>query len=450
MSKVINLKRGLNIRLKGDAERILGTSIEADKVALKPTDFPGLVPKILVKTNQEVKAGEPIFFDKYNPEILFTSPISGQVMAINRGERRKVLEIIIKSDGKNESILFPKADPKKLSRLEITTQLISSGLWPFLKQRPYGTVAKPAQTPKHIFISGFNSAPLAPDYEFTLAGQTAALQTGVNALAKLTDGKIFLGIRPEQANGLFAGLNNVEITQFSGPHPAGNVGIQIHHTSPVNKGEVVWTIDPQAVVFIGRLFETGKLNMTKVIALAGSEVKAPQYYRTIHGASLEKLFSKQTKKEVNERFISGNVLTGTRVEPSDYLGFFDQQLTVIPEGDQYEFMGWADPGFNKFTASKTFLSKIFSKKAYTLDANLHGGERAFVLSGQYEKFLPMNILPVYLLKAILAEDIDKMEELGIYEIIEEDFALCEYACTSKIKVQNIIRQGLDLMMKELG
>lgn len=450
MSKVINLKRGLNIRLKGDAEKVLGTSIEADKVALKPTDFPGLVPKILVKAGQEVKAGAPIFFDKYNPEILITTPISGEVLSVERGERRKVLEIVIKADGKNNSVEFTKADPQKLSREEIKEQLKISGLWSFLKQRPYGTVAKPESSPLHIFISGFNSAPLAPDYEFILKGQAPVFQTGINALAKLTDGKIHVGIRPEQANGFFSGIKNIEITQFSGPHPAGNVGIQIHHISPISKGDIVWTITPQEVIYIGRLFETGKVDLTKIIALTGSEVKVPKYYKVTHGTHLSALLKDATKQNVKERFISGNVLTGKQVEPDDYLGFFDSQVSIIPEGDEYEFMGWANLGFNKFSASKTFVSKLFPKKAYTLNANMHGGERAFVLSGQYEKYLPMNILPVYLLKAILASDIDKMEQLGIYEIIEEDFALCEYACTSKIKVQDIVRQGLDLMMKELG
>lgn len=450
MSKVINLKRGLNIRLKGDAEKVLGTSIEADKVALKPTDFPGLVPKILVKAGQEVKAGEPIFFDKYNPEILFTAPTSGEVLSIDRGERRKVLEIVIKADGKNNSVEFSKADPQKLSREEIKEQLKASGLWPFLRQRPYGIVARPESSPLHIFISGFDSAPLAPDYEFILRGQASVFQTGINALAKLTDGKIHVGIRPDQANGFFSGIKNIETTQFAGPHPAGNVGIQIHHIHPISKGDIVWTISPQEVIYIGRLFETGKVDFSKIIALTGSEVKAPKYYKVTHGTNLSGLLKDATKRQSNERFISGNVLTGTQVDADDYLSFYHQQVTVIPEGDEYEFMGWANLGFNKFTASKTFFSKLFPKKAYILNANMHGGERAFVLSGQYEKYLPMNILPVYLLKAVLANDIDKMEQLGIYEIIEEDLALCEYACTSKIKVQDIVRQGLDLMMKELG
>ena len=450
MSKVINLKRGLNIRLKGDAEKVLGTAVEAEKVALKPTDFHGISPKILVKPGQLVKAGEPVFFDKYNPEIQITAPTSGEVMEICRGERRKVLEIVIKADGKNTSAEFSKADPAKLSRDEVRQLLLKSGLWAFLKQRPYGTVAKPTGKPLNIFISGFDSAPLAPDYEFILNGQTSVFQTGIDALKKLTDGKVFLGIRPEQSNGFFSGINNIEINQFSGPHPAGNVGIQIHQTSPINKGDVVWTINPQEVIFIGRLFQTGKIDFTKTVALAGSEVSSPRYYKVIHGTSIEALLTGATKKETNERYISGNVLTGSQVEADGYLGFFDNQVTVIPEGDYYEFLGWAMPRLDKFSVSHSYFSWLTPKKAYRADANLHGEERAYVMTGQYEKVLPMDLLPVYLMKAIIAEDIDKMEQLGIYEVIEEDFALCEFVCTSKTEVQRILRDGINLMIKELG
>lgn len=450
MSKVINLKRGLNIRLKGDAEKNFGTSIEADKVALKPTDFPGLSPKILVKVGQEVKAGEAVFFDKNNPEVLFTAPTSGEVLSVNRGERRKVLEVVIKANGKNESIEFLKADPQKISGEEITEQLKKSGLWPFLKQRPYGTIAKPESTPINIFISGFDSAPLAPDYELILKDQAAAFQTGINALAKLTSGKIHVGIRPEQANGFFSTIKNIEITQFSGPHPAGNVGIQIHHVSPINKGDVVWTINPQEVVMIGRLFETGKVNFSKVIALTGSEVISPKYYKVVQGTCLTALLKGATKNEIKERFISGNVLTGKQVDSDDFLGFYDQQVTVIPEGDYYEFIGWAMPRLNKFSLSRSYFSWLTPGKAYRADANLNGEERAYVMTGQYEKVLPMDILPVHLIKSILADDIDKMEQLGIYEVVEEDLALCEYVCTSKIEVQHILRNGINLMIKELG
>ncbi|MDP2336523.1 MAG: Na(+)-translocating NADH-quinone reductase subunit A [Bacteroidota bacterium] len=450
MSKVINLKRGLNIRLKGDAEKVLGTSFEADKVALKPTDFPGLAPKILVKAGQVVKAGEPVFFDKNNPDILFTAPTSGEVVAVNRGERRRVLEIVIKADGKNVSAEFTKTDPQKLSREEIKEQLKISGMWPFLKQRPYGTVAKTESVPLHIFISGFDSAPLAPDYEFILKEQTSAFQTGINALSKLTDGQIQVGIRPDQSAGFFSGIKNIGITQFSGPHPAGNVGIQIHQVSPISKGDIIWTISPQEVIFIGRLFETGKADFTKTIALTGSEVTSPKYYKVIHGTSLSGLLKKATKQEGKERYISGNVLTGAQVDADDFLGFYDQQVTVIPEGDYYEFLGWAMPRLNKFSISHSYFSWLNPKKTYKADSNLNGEERAYVMTGQYDKVLPMDILPVYLMKAIIAEDIDKMEQLGIYEVVEEDLALCEYVCTSKTEVQRILREGINLMIKELG
>jgi Na+-transporting NADH:ubiquinone oxidoreductase subunit A len=450
MSKVINLKRGLNIRLKGGAEPVFGTSAPADKIALKPTDFPGLVPKLTVKVGQEVKAGEPLFFDKYNPEILFASPVSGTVTEINRGERRKILEVVVTADGKSVSAEFTKADPQKLTRDQVKEQLLKGGMWPFIKQRPYGKLANPAIVPQHIFISCFDSAPLAPDYELIVKEQIADFQTGINALAKLTDGKVYLGLPGNVQNSIFSGIKGVETNVFNGPHPAGNVGIQIHHISPLNKGDLVWTINPQDVLFIGRLFETGKADFSKIIALTGSEVKTPNYYKTVVGANLALLLKGATKQTTKERFISGNVLTGKQITADDYLGFFDSQVTVIPEGDEYQFMGWADPGFNKFSASKTFFSSLFRKKEYVLNANMNGGERAFVLSGQYEKFVPMDILPVYLLKAILVNDIDKMEQLGIYEVIEEDLALCEYACTSKIKVQDIVRQGLDVMIKEVG
>jgi Na+-transporting NADH:ubiquinone oxidoreductase subunit A len=397
-----------------------------------------------------VKAGEPIFFDKNNPEILFTAPTSGEVLEIKRGERRKVLEIIIRSDGKNDSVEFTKTDPQKLSRDEIKEQLIRSGLWPFLKQRPYGTVAKPKSSPLHIFISGFDSAPLAPDFEFILQGQTSVFQTGINALAKLTDGRIHVGIRPEQENGFFSGIRNIEITQFDGPHPAGNVGIQIHHISPISKGDLIWTINPQEVIYIGRLFETGMIDLTKIIALTGSEMKSPKYYQVIHGTNLGGLLQKGTKQEGKERFISGNVLTGTQIDEDDFLGFYDQQVTIIPEGDYYEFLGWAMPRLNKFSISRSYFSWLNPKKTYKADSNLNGEHRAYVMTGQYEKVLPMDILPVYLMKAIIADDIDKMEQLGIYEVIEEDLALCEYVCTSKTEVQRILRDGIHLMIKELG
>lgn len=450
MSKHFKFKRGLDIRLKGAAEAVLKDAPVPQTVALKPTDFFGLIPKLSVKADAQVKAGDALFFDKYHPEILFTSPVSGTVKAINRGERRKLLEVVVEPDGKNEFQAFPVADPLTLSREEISGQLLKSGLWPFIRQRPYGILAKPDDKPKHIFISGFDSSPLAPDYEFIFKNEQAALQTGINALSKLTEGSVFLGLSPKQSNGIFASLKNVTVNTFEGPHPAGNVGVHIHHVSPVFKGDIIWTISPQAVVYIGRLFREGRLNVSKIIALTGSEVKAPQYYKTILGAEMTGLLSNTTKKETHERYISGNVLTGTKIDPDDYLGFFDQVVTVIPEGDEYELLGWALPGKDKFSGSKTFLSGLFPQKEYVLNANMHGGERAFAMTGQYEKFLPMDILPVFLLKAVLTNDIDRMEQLGIYEVIEEDLALCEYADTSKIKAQDILREGINIMIKEVG
>jgi len=450
MSKTIKLKKGLNIRLKGKAEALLEKVPDADQYAIKPTDFAGLTPRLLVKQGQEVSAGEALFFDKYHPEVYFVSPVSGTVSLINRGERRKILEIIVDSNPTGNTIDFGKDDPKTLDSEQVRKKLLISGMWPFIKRRPYGIIARPDETPRDIFISGFDTAPLAPDYEFILKGQEKEFQTGINALSKLTSGKIYLGLPGNNENSFFKTISGIEINYFEGPHPAGNVGIQIHHIAPVNKGEVVWTINPQDVIFIGRLFETGKVDFTKIIALTGSEVLKPQYLQIKLGSRLCPILEGRLTEGKKLRIISGNPLTGTKLICDNFIGFYDNQITVIPEGDEYEFLGWALPGIDKYSASKAFLSALFPRKEYALTANMHGGERAFVMSGQYEKFLPMDILPVHLLKSILVNDIDKMEQLGIYEVIEEDLALCEFACTSKIHVQEILRKGINVMVQELG
>jgi Na+-transporting NADH:ubiquinone oxidoreductase subunit A len=448
MSEAIKLRKGLNIKLKGSADKELETLSIPSTVALKPTDFPGLTPKLKVKADALVKAGDALFYDKYHPEILFTAPYGGKVVSVNRGERRKVLEVVIETDENAGSVDFTKADPNSLSGDEIKEQLLKSGLWPFVKKRPYGIIASPDEKPISIYISTFDTAPLAPDYSFVLEGEMETFQTGINALSGLTDGKVNLGVNE---NSIFSSLKNVEINSFAGPHPTGNVGIQIHHTAPLNKGDIVWTVNAQDVIFIGRLFETGKVDFTKTFALTGSEVEKPRYLKTILGAPVLSVTEGNLKSaDYKQRIISGNVLTGTKVKSQCYLGYYDSQVSVIPEGDDYELMGWATLGINKFSATKTFISSLFPKKEYELNANLHGGDRAFVISGQYEKLVPMDILPVHLLKAILVNDIDKMEQLGIYEIIEEDLALCEFGCTSKIKVQDIVRTGINTMIKELG
>jgi Na+-transporting NADH:ubiquinone oxidoreductase subunit A len=448
MSEVIKLRKGLNIKLKGSAEKVLNKLPIPATVALKPTDFLGLTPKLSIKAEAEVKAGDALFYDKYHPEIIFTAPVGGKVVSVNRGERRKILEVVIETSKNAGSVKFKKADPTSLSAEEVKEQILKSGLWPFIKKRPYGVIASPDEKPVSIYISTFDTAPLAPDYNFIIDGQLGTFQTGVNALAKLTEGKVNIGINADSA---FTGVKNVVVNTFNGPHPAGNVGVQIANTNPINKGDVVWTINVQDVLFIGRLFETGEINLTKTFAVTGSEIKEPKYYQTVLGAPVATLTDgKMVNADYKQRIISGNVLTGTKVKTQCYLGYYDSQITVIPEGNELELFGWADPGFGKFSASKTFFGKLFPKKEYTLNANLHGGERAFVVSGQYEQLVPMNILPVQLLKAILVNDIDKMEQLGIYEVIEEDLALCEYACTSKIEVQKILRTGINTMIKELG
>jgi Na+-transporting NADH:ubiquinone oxidoreductase subunit A len=448
MSEVIKLRRGLDIKLKGTAETVLETLPFPAVVALKPTDFPGLTPKMSVKPGAEVKAGDALFYNKYHPEVVFTAPFGGKVSSVNLGERRRILEVVIETDSQAGFVEFESGDPLKLTTEVVKENLLKSGLWPFIKRRPYGIVASPDDQPKAIFISTFDTAPLAPDYNFILEGQMGTFQTGINALSRLTTGKVFLGLSEKS---VFGNIKNVEYHTFAGPHPAGNVGVQIHHISPLNKGEVIWTINPQDVLFIGRLFETGKTDFTKIFALTGSEVEKPKYFQTLLGTQVSEITKGHLKKSpYKQRIISGNVLTGTRVNPINYVGFYDSQISVIPEGNDYELLGWAAPGVDKFSASKTFLSSLFPKKEYELNANMNGGERAFVMSGQYEKVVPMNVFPVFLLKAILANDVDKMEQLGLYEVIEEDFALCEYVCTSKIKVQSILRTGINTMIKELG
>lgn len=450
MSLSVVLKKGFDIKLEGAAQKTLSSLPAPALYALKPTDFPGLIPRLNVKPGDKVLAGTPIFHDKIRPDILFTSPVSGRVVAVNRGERRALLEVVIEKAG-DEFIDFGKSDPAKNTRELIKKVLLISGLWPAVRQRPYHVVANPAEVPHSVFISGFDSAPLAPDYGFIMDNfPVNYLRSGFAALKKLTDGKLHLILNGKgNTSPLFQNLPEAEISKFSGPHPAGNVGIHIHHIDPVGKGKVVWYVNFQDVLTIGRLFEDGRYNPEKIVALTGSEVVAPQYYRMKTGASISDVI-RENIKPGKVRYISGNVLTGTAVPSGGFLGFYDSQVTVIPEGDYPEFFGWAKPGTDKFSYYRAFLSKLFPNRKYRLDTNLHGGERAFVLTGNYEKVLPMDIFPMQLCKAILAEDVDNMENLGIYEVAEEDLALCEYICPSKTEIQSIIRNGISLMIKEMS
>lgn len=449
MSEVIKIRKGLNIPLAGEAEKIFGQTHLPSLFAIKPTDFHGLTPKMVVKADDLVQIGSVLFHDKYRPEIKFVSPVSGVVKDIVRGERRVIQEVIIENNNKDEYVDFGALSFASLNREVVIQKMLESGAWPYLRQRPYNILADPEVTPKSIFISGFDSSPLAADTEFALAGQEDAFKAGIEVL-KLLAPEVHLGLEQNSASKAYTNLAGVKTHYFSGPHPAGNVGIQIHHISPINKGEKVWTVQPQDVVSIGNIFLTGKHDFSRVVAVAGTEVKKTLYYRSRVGSSVCE-FLKDNLKEGSLRIISGNVLTGDQIPDDGYLGFFHNLVTVIPEGDEYEFLGWALPGIGKFSHSRTFFSWLTNKKKeYKLNANTHGSVRAIVVSGEYEKVLPMDILFEFLIKAVMNDDVDKMEQLGIYELVEEDIALCEYADTSKQELQSILRGGMELMIKEMG
>jgi Na+-transporting NADH:ubiquinone oxidoreductase subunit A len=451
MSKVIRIKKGLDINLAGKAEKEAVKFSLSKFYAVKPTDFPGITPKVIAKPGQEVKAGTPLFFDKYNPDIIFTSPVSGKLSTITRGERRRILEFVIETNDKIEYEEFRKAKPEDLSRDEIKENILKSGCWPFIRQRPFAVIAKVNEVPRDIFITSFDTAPLAADVDFIIREEFSSFQTGVNALTKLTDGKVYLGIKAGELSSPFTNTANVQKFEFSGPHPTGNVGVQINKIKPVNKGDVVWTLNAADVLIIGRLFEKGKYDASRNIALAGSEVIRPKYYKTISGVQISDIIKDNIKQgESDKRIISGNVLTGEKVDEKGYLGFYDNVITVIPEGNTPEFLGWGMPGLKKFSVSRTFFTWLNPKKERVINTKLHGGERPFIVTGEMEKVFPMNIYPMQLLKAIHIKDLDLMEELGIYEIAEEDFALCEVINTSKIEIQKNIREGFEFAIKELG
>jgi len=449
MSDQIRLKKGLDLPIAGAALCEVTARVAPDLVAVKPTDFRGMVPRLLVKEGDSVKAGSPLFADKAHPEMVFCSPVSGTVDAVVRGEKRKLLAVRVKADGKNESV---QTDVPKLSSLDkkgMTELLLKSGLWPCLKQRPYGTVADPDAEPKAIFISGMNTAPLGADLEFTLKDDVVAIQAGIDALGKLTKGGVHLSLNARTfAASEFHKLNGVVFHQFEGRHPAGNVGVQINHISPINKGEVVWTVDLHLVAVIGRLILKGVYDTRRIIAVTGPAAVNPSYAEVPAGVSMKQLAQYFGEGEI--RIISGDVLTGEAVGIDGFLGFYNNQVSVLKEGHYHEMFGWANPiRSKKFSFSHAYPAFLCSKKKYEMDTNENGGERPFLMNDVYSKVLPMDIYPVQLFKACLAGDLDKMEQLGIYEVIEEDVALCEYVCPSKIEIQNIIRQGIELMMKEM-
>jgi len=450
MSNNIYLKKGLDIPISGVASQTTKKVVVPDVVAIKPTDFRGLVPKLLVREGDKVLAGTPVLADKMSQNILFASPVSGTVAEVVRGEKRKLLEVRIKADAEQEYVDFGIKRVADMSAEQIKEALLAAGLWPALVQRPYGIIANPEVKPKAIFVSAFSTAPLAADPDFTLRDDLSNIQTAINALNKLVDGKVHLSLNEATYSGTsFHKLENVITHTFSGKHPAGNVGVQIHHISPICKGETVWTVSLMMLAAIGRLFNTGKLDLRRKIAVTGPKVKTPAYVDAYPGISMKDI--KEFYGDASElRFISGDVLTGTNVGAEGFLGFHDNQITILEEGNKYELLGWAKPFRPKlFSSSRTYFSWLTPNKKYDMDTNLHGGPRAFVANDVYGKVLPMDLYPVYLLKACLANDIDKMEKFGIYEVLEEDLALCEYVCPSKIDIQQIITDGIALMMKEM-
>ena len=449
MANVIKIKKGLDINLKGKASEALLNGGKSATYAIVPDSFSGITPKVVAKVGDKVKAGSVLMTDKNRPEIKFVSPVSGEVTAVNRGEKRKVLSIVVKPDAQQEYEDFGKKNVASLSADQVKESLLNGGMWPFIKQRPYDIVATPTDSPRDIFVTAFNSAPLAPNFDFIVKGEEANLQTGLDALAKIA--KVYLSLNVHQRATALTQAKNVEIHAFEGPHPAGNVGVQINHIAPVNKGETVWTIDPQAVIFIGRLLNTGHVDMTRTVALTGSEVKKTAYYKLKVGALLTNVFAGNVNKDKELRYISGNVLTGRKISANSFLGAFHNQLTVIPEGnDIHEFLGWIMPRLNQFSVSHSYFSWLLGKKKeYALDARVKGGERHMIMSNEYDRVFPMDIMPEYLIKAIIAGDIDRMEELGIYEVAPEDFALCEFVCSSKMELQRIVREGLDMLRREM-
>ncbi|MFD1293241.1 Na(+)-translocating NADH-quinone reductase subunit A [Lutibacter holmesii] len=449
MSMDIRIKKGLDIKLVGNAEKVTENAESSNVFTLKPEDFHSIIPKLSVKVGSKLKAGEAVFYNKANEEMKFPSPVSGELVDIIRGEKRKILALKIEADSTQEFVDFGSQDPKALKGDQIKSHLLASGCWPFIKQRPYDVVADPANTPKAIFVSAYASAPLAADYDYVLAGKENELQAAVTALSKLTSGDVHVSIG-KSSNSPFSGLNNITLHKVSGPHPSGNVGTQIAKIDPVNKGEVVWTVTPQDLVIIGELLLTGKFNAERTIALAGSSVASPKYYKTKIGANISSIVEGKLN-EGDVRIISGNVLTGSATNLKGNLGYYDDLVTVIPEGNDYELFGWTMPVFNKVSTSRALtFSWLFPNKKFDLNTNTNGEHRGFVVTGNYEEVFPLDIYPMQILKACMYKDLDEMEALGMYEVAPEDFALTEFVCVSKQPHQEIIRKGLDLMLKEIG
>ena len=447
MANVIKLSKGLDINLKGKALEKMMTFAKGTELALTPDAFVGMTPKVVVKEGDLVKAGDALFVNKQYPDVKFASPVSGQVTAVIRGERRKVLCVKVKADPQQQYVDFGKKEVSRLDGEAVLKSLLDAGLFGYIDQLPYAISTNPETKPKAIFVSALRDKPLAADFEFELQRNEADFQTGLTALSKVA--KTYLGIGRQQSSSALTQAKDVKVTVFDGPCPAGNVSVQVNHLDPVNKGEVVWTVDPTAVIFFGRLFNSGKVDLRRVIAVAGSEVKTPAYVEALVGEQIGNLLAGNLKEDRNVRIINGNVLTGKPCTTDDYVGGHTSEITVIPEGnDADEFLGWILPRFKQFSVNRSYFSWLCGKKSYALDARIKGGERHMIMSGEYDKVLPMDIYGEYLIKAIIAGDIDRQEALGIYEVSPEDFALAEFVDSSKLELQRIVREGLDILRKE--
>ena len=452
MAHVIKLKKGLDIRLQGKAEETKLQLKSNGRYALVPDDFEGVTPKVVVHEGDHVEAGEPLFVNKTYPQVKFASPVSGRVAAVERGERRKVLCVKVEADKEQSYVDYGKRDVTKMSGNDVVEALLNAGIFGYINQLPYAVSASPETMPKAIFVSALRDKPLACDFGYEVKGQEQDFVTGLQALSKVAKTHLGIGIQPD----FHARLQQmkvediVELTVFDGPCPAGNVGVQVNHIDPVNKGEVVWTIgDPTVVLFIGRLFNTGRVDLRRTVALCGSEVNKPCHAEMVVGEELSTLVSNSYNGDHHVRIINGNVLTGRPTTKDGFLGAHTSEITIIPEGDDVdEILGWAMPRLKHFSVNRSYFSWLMGKREYAIDARVKGGERHMIMSGEYDRVLPMDIYGEYLIKAIIAGDIDKMEQLGIYEVSPEDFALAEFVCSSKMELQRIVREGLNNLRKE--
>lgn len=448
MKTLYKIKKGLDLKLEGEAAESLAVANLCEDYAVMPTDFPGIVPRTVVKVGDRVLAGEPLFVDKATERIHFVSPVSGTVTDVERGERRKILRFRVKADKEQAFKDFGVRDVAKLSGDEVKELMLESGLFAFVRQRPYDVIASPADSPKSIFVSAFSKMPLAADFSFVAQGKEEDFKLGIRALARIA--KVHLGIQPQQINTKLLPISEAEVSVFDGPNPSGNVGVHINRIDPVNKGEVVWTFGAEVTIMLGHLLRTGKLSLKRLVAVGGSQVKEPLYVETLIGAPLKEIFKGRLAKTEHVRLINGNPFTGYKSCLEDFLGAFSTEVCAIPEGDDVdEVFGWIAPRLNDFSTNRSYFSWLFGKKrTYDLDCRIKGGERHMIMSAEYERVFPMDIYPSFLVKAIITGDIDRQEALGIYEVAPEDFAVAEFIDSSKLELQRIVREGLDILRKE--